>query len=63
MEWMLDDVRSRSYFALLSPTEQATVTDAVMAGLATVANPGSTLSLPYVTAAYRYRARRSDETS
>lgn len=54
-EQVLDDVRSRSYFALLSPAEQAEVTDAVMAVLATVATPGATLSLPYVTPAFRYR--------
>lgn len=54
-EQVLDDVRSRSYFALLSPAEQAEVTDAVMAVLATVATPGARLSLPYVRAAFRYR--------
>ncbi len=58
VEWMrettrdeiLADVRSRSYFALLSSTEQAQVLDDVRA----VLPDEERIALPYVTAAFRY---------
>ncbi|MET0813283.1 MAG: class I SAM-dependent methyltransferase [Microbacterium sp.] len=58
VEWMrectrseiLADVRSRSYFALLSPAEQ----DAVLADVSAVLPEAEPIALPYVTAAFRY---------
>lgn len=46
---ILADVRSRSYFALLSPREQEQVLEDVAAVL-----PEEPIGLPYVTAAFRY---------
>lgn len=54
-EQLLDDVRSRSYFALLTPNEQQRVEDAVARVLADAPSAAGIVALPYVTAAYRYR--------
>lgn len=51
-EALLDDVRSRSYFALLDDDEQRAVIDDVVATL-----PDGVIELPYVTAAFRYTPR------
>jgi SAM-dependent methyltransferase len=54
-----DDVRSRSYFALLTPEEQDAVTADVDAVIdAAPAETDGTLRLPYVTACFRYAAPR-----
>jgi hypothetical protein len=63
VEWMqpstragiLDMVRSRSYFALLSPAEQAETLEAVQDVLAKhPETAGEAILLPYVTASFRY---------
>ncbi|HWM15756.1 MAG TPA: methyltransferase domain-containing protein [Microbacterium sp.] len=52
---ILDMVRSRSYFALLSETEQAATLAAVEGVLDRHAETtGETIPLPYVTASFRY---------
>lgn len=57
---VVDDVRSRSYFALLSPVEQREVLDAVrdVLDLPGVSDGDGRVELPYVTAAFRYTRRR-----
>ncbi|HRN29742.1 MAG TPA: methyltransferase domain-containing protein, partial [Terrimesophilobacter sp.] len=51
---LLDDVRSRSYFALLSQAEQGAVLDSVTRVAEGATDASGTMELPYVTAAYRY---------
>jgi len=51
---MLADVRSRSYFGLLSPGERAQVLGAVGAVLDAAPRSAGCFEVPYVTASFRY---------
>lgn len=58
---IVDDVRSRSYFALLPPDEQQQVLAAVRRVLDApgLSSEDGEVELPYVTAAFRYARRRT----